>query len=358
LDWNLLSACSGPYLLPVCINGVSINDHSSSCPKSICFPTESLCTPTPADTFDYLPPTISSKTCNPVPTNQPLAPYYGMEGGLPPEYSNLQKVNLVIRGTVSGGDSMTSCKPLNNVKIQFFQIDPDLFEENPLNDEADLRKMSCQGLVTSDINGNYEFQTLIPPSYGPPRHLNLIITVSGYQTLLTRIYFTQDLRLQQLSVGHNSLTAHEIGGHFNDGSYHFETIQNSRPFLRKILSQESRVCNLNFVVDDDDDVTGGRFIGQHDLILQPNLPDLSSIALSGYWTDPHGSMIRIETIGNFFFATQYPHLRTWGTVSGILRENTIFGANFRSGNLSLSLSHFHSTFSPLTPLYSILLTSS
>jgi hypothetical protein len=249
-----------------------------------------------------------------------------METGLPPEYSDLKMVNLLISGTVSGGGHGPSCKLLHNVKIQFFQIDPNLFESLALGNEEDLRKMSCQGTVESDTNGNFEIRTVVPPSYGPPRHLNLMITAPGYQTLFTRIYFSQDIRLQQLSIGRDSLVASHEDGIF-EGFYNFETIQNSRPFLRQTLSLEPRVCDLMYV----DDLTGGRLEGHHNLVLQPDLPDLSSVSLSGYWADPHGSMIRIESLGNYFFATEYPHLRTWGTVSGILRENTIFGVNFRSG---------------------------
>jgi hypothetical protein len=322
LEWDQLSTCSGHYLLPVCVDGVNINGPSG-CSRSICFPdNDNHCARTPEDTFDYLPPSSSFKTCDLLTSNQPLPPYFGMEGGIPPEYSDRRGVNLVIGGTVIGGDL---CSPLRDVKVQFFHVVNDLFDENSIKDEGDLREMSCQGVVTSDENGQFQLETTIPPSYGPPRHLNLMISAPGFRTLLTRIYFSQDIRLQQLSVGSVVVGGHETGGTF-ETSYQFSTIQNSRPLLREILSLEPRVCDLSFV----DDTTGGRLECHHDLVLQPDLPEFSSTELSGDWAEADGSLVRVENSGHYFFATQYPHLRTWGSVVGVVRGDTILGTNFRN----------------------------
>lgn len=228
----------------------------------------------------------------------------------------------MIRGSVRGGDL---CSPLRDVKVQFFQVVNDLFDGDSVEDEGDLREMSCQGVVTSNDDGHFELKTTVPPSYGPPRHLNLMISARGYQDLLTRIYFSQDIRLQQLSVGRVVVGGHETGGTF-ETSYQFPTIENSRPLLREILSREPRVCDLTLVDDD----TGGRLECRHDLVLQPDIPEFSSTKLSGYWVEADGSFVRVENFGHYFFATQYPHLRTWGSVIGTVRGNTILGPNFRN----------------------------
>jgi protocatechuate 3,4-dioxygenase beta subunit len=237
-------------------------------------------------------------------------------------------VNLVVSGSIVGGDG---CSPLSDVKIQFFHVVNDLFDGNLVEEEGDLREMSCQGAVASDAQGRFQLETTIPPSYGPPRHLNLMISTPGYRTLLTRVYFSQDIRLQQLSVGNAVVGGHETGGAF-ETSYHFPTLQNSRPLLREVLSLEPRVCDLAFV----DDATGGRLECRHDVVLQPDFPEFSSTELSGYWAESDGSLVRVETSGHFFFATQHPHLRTWGSISGIVHGNSIFGANFRNSGPLLS----------------------
>ena len=40
----------------------------------------------------------------------------------------------------------------------------------------------------------------MPPSHGPPRYIQLQVSAPGYQTLTTRIYFEDDLRLQHLTT--------------------------------------------------------------------------------------------------------------------------------------------------------------
>lgn len=329
LEWDILRTCQRKYILPVCVDGSSINDPTS-CSKAVCYHSEQHCFPTPSDTLDYLPPSSSTaKICEPLSMNHPLPPYYGMEGGIPPEFSNRRSVNLWLFGTIKSTDS---CQPLTGVQLQFFHVDNDLYDEDSVVDEGDLRDMSCLGTVDLDDNGGYSFRTTVPPSYGPPRHINLIIKAPGHQILVTRIYFSQDIRLQQLSVGSDVLASHESG--FYETSYEFQTEENSRPFLRNILSREPRVCDLKFVADE----TGGHLEGLHNIFLQPNLPEFSFASLSGYWTEPNGALIRVENIGHYFFASQYPHLRTWGSVSGFIRENSIFGVNFRnSGKAFLSL---------------------
>lgn len=57
------------------------------------------------------------------------------------------------------------------------------------------------------------------------------------------------------------------------------------------------------------------------------------IDISGIWADEiTGGLIRIERntgSASSVIAHEYPHMRTWGTLLGVMVGNTIRGVNFR-----------------------------
>ena len=59
---------------------------------------------------------------------------------------------------------------------------------NPANDYYNLR-----GKMFSDINGQYNFETILPGYYEPrPRHIHIKITTPNEETLITQLYFEGD----------------------------------------------------------------------------------------------------------------------------------------------------------------------
>jgi hypothetical protein len=96
----------------------------------------------------------------------------------------------------------------------------------------------------------------------------------------------------------------------------------------------------------DDKVFGaemGHFISTFNIVLKPIAPFDSSnespssplgLDLNGYWADANGGIIKVETIGFTFTATEYPHSRTWGTVTGYLTHDQIRGVSFRKSKLA------------------------
>ena len=72
------------------------------------------------------------------------------------------------------------------------------FSSDPL---LSLREHSCRGGVAVGEDGSYSFQTTMPASYGPPRHIVFTIEAPGYAPLTTRMYFDIDTRLQSLTNG-------------------------------------------------------------------------------------------------------------------------------------------------------------
>jgi hypothetical protein len=56
------------------------------------------------------------------------------------------------------------------------------------------------------------------------------------------------------------------------------------------------------------------------------------VSLSGLWSTRDGDLVQVEESGRNFIAIEYPHVRSWGTVSGVLDGDTILGVNFRSSS--------------------------
>lgn len=87
----------------------------------------------------------------------------------------------------------------------------------------------------------------------------------------------------------------------------------------------------------------GHFLSTFHIVLKAISPFDSSkespssplgLDLNGYWTEANGGIIKVETIGFTFTATEYPHSRTWGTVTGYLTHDQIRGVSFRKSKLA------------------------
>jgi protocatechuate 3,4-dioxygenase beta subunit len=349
----------------------------------VCSPGQ--CVPTPPDTIDFLPPIPEndlpdSLMCSRPPGSESAVPhYYGFDSGVPPLYSTLIFPKIKLFGTIKSRKG-TTCDPVSDAVIDAWHVDPHLFsidksrgiqtDPNQFTASQSLRAQSCRGKLYTDDDGSYSFSSVLPPSYGPPRHVNVMVSAAGYETLITRIYFADDWRLLQLSILHgeeNQMFVDRLSG--LDTTIGFpqnirkpdvvgtqpgdDRFQNIFPGN---IGRDPRVIKVTVNASDPLDVV---LLAEFNIFLKP-LRDIDSLTpdaidtsssaeaqwaaaglpdavkppldLSGLWSEETGGLVAVETKGNVFVAAEYPHPRRWGTVFGSLFGDTIRGVDFRGLN--------------------------
>jgi len=177
----------------------------TSCSSYVC-QSSSVCGPlTPQDTMDYLPPqantTLDEPTICTPPESSPFLtpPFLGLDQGIPPYFTPMVVIPLKVYGTVTAvsGDS---CNSIPNAVVEAWHVDVSklpLDTAAPLIAPVNVRNISCRGSIETGPSGSFAFSTTIPAVYGPPRHINFVVSANGYETLSTRLYFSEDWRLQQ-----------------------------------------------------------------------------------------------------------------------------------------------------------------
>jgi len=103
------------------------------------------------------------------------------------------------------------------------------------------------------------------------------------------------------------------------------------------------LANSNSKGNRNDSYIQGTFHSNFSIVLKPirsfestfegsNIFNQSEppVDINGVWTASDGGYVKIETNGDIFQAVEYPHPRSWGTVSGLLSGDTIYGVDFRS----------------------------
>lgn len=347
---------------PVCLGNELIPDpqhfHSNAthelCKQIVCVPALDGHAVTPSDTLDYFSPALDSSLDNstlcPANGDSPWisSSTFSLDDGLPPLYNPLLPVKLVMQGRVLAmGPSVTA---LEDAEIIAWQVSPIKLQAVagektfvPLSNEQaqsleSLRNVSCAARQHTDSSGSYLFNTLMPPSYGPPRHIMVQISAPGYETLLTRVYFDADRRLQQLTTlnGNEQTSGEFIPPQLMEG-YNTNNELSERQFPG-VIAKDPRVAKLQFVSEGQAGVgmVKGYFAVDFDFVLspvrQPDPMDISAmpvVDINGVWSDPNSGKVLIEAHGSFFHAREIPHRRTWGAVSGYLMGNTIRGVSFR-----------------------------
>lgn len=370
---------------PVCVGGELIQSDKyaisgAECGKMFCtMKSDSGCGVTPPDTMDYLPPPVSitdivngtqdyyNTTLCPVPSYlfDQIVPNnsFGLDQGLPPEYLPITPIGLNISGRIFARYN-DRCEVVSNAEIIAWQINPLQLQEltfdaknrykintanqtypdingpySKLGPLKSFRDMSCRANQLSGPDGSYNFETSMPPSYGPPRHIMFSISAPGLETLTTRVYFDKDWRLQQLTtLGGNEVSYEMYSAALAHG---FKTDQNDwtgRQFPG-IIAEDPRVATLQFhhtEILSNEGLAKGYFIANQDFYLSAvrssdprDTSTMPPINLDGLWSDSEGSIIEIETHGSVFSAREYPHPRTWSLVYGYLVGNNIYGVSFR-----------------------------
>lgn len=305
---------------------------------------------------------------------------YGLDQGIPPEFTAVAPVGLIISGAVYANFN-DRCQPVPNAEIIAWQLNSEAL--SPLNtietrnyrvnasaqrgdvrgpfshfdneQVASLRSRSCRGQQHTDSQGLYSFQTTMPPSYGPPRHVMVTISAPGFQTVTTRVYFDRDWRLQQLTTDSGNVFARtaESPPQAHGFPIDHEDYATQALYPGKVAA-DPRVAALQFrpaplpanagVSSVPDGLAYGHFEVTHDFFLAPvrsaakdsahfDTRDTSAVPpfdVRGLWSDTQGGLISVETHGNVFIAREVPHPRTWHVLWGYLVGNTVRGVHFQS----------------------------
>jgi hypothetical protein len=340
-NWNNPSCKNSTKIFPVCTRDIYIQDRSSRCPNAVCV--DGDCVITPMDTVEYMPPVGSTRTCTLVQNSEDSSslPFWGLDCGIPPLFLDQSTVNLELSGTLRSRHG-SKCIPLKGVKIRYWHFtgiaNSDMTSEVNLNT---IRESSCTGeVVTSPIDGSFSILTTMPHSYGPPRHVNIMVEIEGYETLLTRIYFDKDPRLHQLVMEDDNLRGFDS---MTDSLQSENTVYNLKSsdtrgdMIQNVLAVDPRVARLHFI-DGENTATqdDGHFHAEIHIVMDPlpapdndQLVSAGAYNISGMWQDSKGGLIRLESRGTLVFATEHPHSRTWGSVFGHARGDTLF-FDFRS----------------------------
>ena len=112
--------------------------------------------------------------------------------------------NLIIDGTLGDIVELTGivrhkdCRtPYENAKVELWHCSADEIYDNK---SSEFR---YRGTTFCDRDGKYKFKTQMPVPYDAgggnirPAHFHLLISASGYQSLITQIYFTGDPYLEK-----------------------------------------------------------------------------------------------------------------------------------------------------------------
>lgn len=90
---------------------------------------------------------------------------------------------LVLSGVVR----LANCKPLSGVTLDFWHADGDGAYDN--------QGYRYRGVVTTDAEGRYRVETILPPPYmGRPRHIHVKLQRPGGKVLTTQLYFPGESR--------------------------------------------------------------------------------------------------------------------------------------------------------------------
>jgi len=96
---------------------------------------------------------------------------------------------VVLSGTIMHKDCKT---PLKNACVELWHCDSKGVYDNDSSDFKYRAKTYC------DDKGNYSFKTIIPVPYDVgngnirPAHFHMLVSATGYQALITQLYFTGD----------------------------------------------------------------------------------------------------------------------------------------------------------------------
>jgi len=102
---------------------------------------------------------------------------------------NTTEIPIKVIGKVYGADCKT---PLPNIAIDIWHCD------HEKNYDMKSDEYRCRGKIFTDDQGEYWFETFVPPHYGSrPKHIHYLVDNNqGYQSLATQLYFKGDSKIK------------------------------------------------------------------------------------------------------------------------------------------------------------------
>lgn len=415
-------------IFPVCKDNILIDDYYSMntnfkndinsfkniqdflpCDTVKCFQIKSTspCSFTPSDSIDYFPPLYipsSNEITSPIHGDVSLLDSNAQSGknikffeeitdeiielgsiinshtlnfdqDIPPFFSKRTNTLLKINGKIllNAKEKCIKKKKDKKLKITLWQTNSLLETQIKSNFEKDsnnltkLKEISKSLDFFTDNDGNFSVWTYLPFSYGPPRHIMILVEYENYKSILTRLYFDSDIRLNQLL-----LTDYYLKDYNDDekkrkidediNSLYFENEFNIKKeyYMNnvKVIKNDLRVMKVNLIkysnINSDEQFVKGYLEINPTLSLQPEreLNDLDTSnqysdsiddsediitlkTLKGFWLDETSGLIEVNLIGNIFYAREYPHYRSWGNLYGIVKNNIIYSITFPLNSFGL-----------------------
>ena len=130
-------------------------------------------------------------------------PYF--KAGSPERASLVDPGMLGTRVVVSGRVLTLDCRSVAGVVLDFWQADA-----SGAYDNAGYR---LRGHLTTDSNGRYSLQTIVPADYGGrTQHIHVKVEAPGRPVLTTQLYFPGSARNQQDPLFHPELLMEVVDG--------------------------------------------------------------------------------------------------------------------------------------------------
>ena len=148
---------------------------------------------------------------------------------------------IVVRGQVFGADT---CAPLREALIEVWQADAEGhydFQDKP--EPASPRAFRMRGALFAGRDGSYGFRSLVPGNYAGgdgsmrAKHIHFMVRRSGYEPLITQLYFEGDAWNAKDPLVRASLIRPVRGGAEADGRMDFDIVlRRERPVGRATLA--------------------------------------------------------------------------------------------------------------------------
>lgn len=134
---------------------------------------------------------LATDSCIEETEDDPLGPYYSPN---PPKRSTLVEAGmpgtrLVVQGRVLGLGTTMTCAALAGAEVDVWHADDAGTYDNV--------GFTLRGIFTSDANGKYRIETILPGRYLDggeyrPRHIHVRVRAPGRKELITQLYFDGD----------------------------------------------------------------------------------------------------------------------------------------------------------------------
>ena len=157
---------------------------------------------------------------------------------------------LTVRGLVRGDDG---CDVLADAILDVWQADASGhydFQDDPA--PATPAAFRMRGVMLTNAQGEYAFQTVVPGHYGErARHIHYLVQRTGYEPLITQLYFEGDPRLTTDPLVRRSLTMPVVRG----ASTFDIVLRRERPLAASALKSFENFIG-EYKDDERDDVLG------------------------------------------------------------------------------------------------------